>query len=284
MNKADILHFHDDIDLSFPFSLQRVNKPRIFSCHSLCYTWTFYAKQPLARKLFTGSADLFQVFSRRDAANLKTLGVVEDRIRIIPILMPTIVQSRVSEDRPKVSRDTVRIVWVGRIERSKGLIVLLKAANLLKNNFRNFELLIGGKVWDAGYYRELLDYKAAANLGEAHFTGFVGDLQSFLLDADIFASPSLKEVGPMTVLEAMGYGLPVVGSDVGAVPDFIVDNETGFVVPPGDPVAMATKLQLLVSDKKLRIRMGRKATERITSHFSYNRIFSMILDMYRELI
>jgi glycosyltransferase involved in cell wall biosynthesis len=217
--------------------------------------------------------------------NLERLGVAEDRIRIIPTSMPPGMEAlRVSEDRSRSSRDTVRIVWVGRIDRAKGLIVLLQAANLLKNDFRNFELLIGGKVWDAAYYRELLDYKAAANLEEAHFIGFVSDLQSFLLDADIFALPSLMEVGPATVLEAMGCGLPVVGSDVGAVPDDIVDNETGFLVPPGNPVALATKLRLLVSDEKLRIRMGRKARERAMSQFSYNRMFSMVLDMYRELV
>ncbi len=281
LKRFDVLHFHDDTDLSFPLTLTRMKKPRLFTCHSLPYSVDFYAHQTLARRLFTTSSDLFHVFSGVDARNLRHLGVKQDRIRIIPHGIDV---SLFNQNEEKITRDIVRIVWFGRIERSKGLIVLLRALNLLRSDFQNVELLIGGQVWNARYYRELVDYVRAVNLEEASFTGFVGDLPSFLHQADIFVLPSLSETFGIVNLEAMASGLPIVASSVGGVPDVVADNETGFLVPPGDPVKLAKKLRLLVTDRDLRRDMGRKGRQRVESLYSIDKMAASVLQTYRELV
>jgi len=275
-----LLHFHDDCDLSFPLAASRIKKPRIFTCHSLPYHIDFYAEHTLARRLFTTSADLFHVFSRNDEKGLKALGVPQDKLRVIPHGVDVALFN--SKDA-KLSRDTVRIVWFGRINRSKGVIVLLRALSILRNDFRNLELLIAGKG-DAQYYRELIDYKTAAKLEEAKFVGFVDDLPSFLRQADIFVLPSLMETFGIVNLEAMASGLPVVASSVGGVPEVVADNETGFLVPPGDPAKLAEKLGNLVGDDQLRRKMGSKGRRRVEEFFSLDRVFELVLNMYRELV
>jgi glycosyltransferase involved in cell wall biosynthesis len=226
------------------------------------------------------SADLFHVLSKYDARNLAALGVEGNKIRVIPHWIDI---NRFGKRRNDYSHDSVRIVWAGRIERAKGLMVLLKAVNLLRNEFQHLELLIGGRVWDPIYFGELINYKNGVNLEEAIFTGFVRDLSSFLHRADIFVFPSLTEVFGITILEAMAASLPVVASSVGAVPDIIADNYTGFLVPAGDSVELAHKLRPLIADSKLRRRMGRRGRERVESLFSVEKVFPSVLQMYHEL-
>jgi glycosyltransferase involved in cell wall biosynthesis len=279
LKRFDILHFHDESDLSFPLSLSRLKKPRLFSCHSLPYLVDFYAHHTLARRLFTTSADLFHVFSGVDARNLRRLGVQQERIRVAPHGIDVSLF-----DPKKTARDSVRIVWFGRIERSKGLIVLLKAFQLLEKEPQKVELVIGGKIWDVDCYRELARYRSAMNLNNISFSGFVADLPSFLQKADIFALPSLQETFGIVNLEAMASGLPIVASSVGGVPEVVADNETGFLVPPGDPVKLAEKLRLLITDRELRRDMGRRGRQRVESLYSIDKMAASVLRMYREFV
>jgi len=278
--RFDILHFHDDIDLSFPLSLRRMKKPKIFSCHSMPYTLGFYSQQPLSRKLFTTSSDLFHVFTRYDAKSLEGLGVEEGKIRVIPNFIDV---TRFKIGR-KESRDVIRIAWYGRISRTKGVIVLLKAFNLLKGEFPDLELLIGGEVWEADYFRELVDYTREMDLRHVRFTGFVSDVPSFLQEADIFVLPSFQETFGIVNLEAMASGLPVVASSISGIPEIVIDQVTGFLVPPGDPVKLAEKLRVLVVDRKLRRDMGRNGRERVLSTYSVEKVSKAVRDMYNELV
>jgi glycosyltransferase involved in cell wall biosynthesis len=255
----------------------------MFTCHNIHggIGLDFYRRRVIARNLFKNSADLFQVFSSRDMRQLSSLGIAEDKIRIIPNGVDThLFQPRLAER----SHNTVRIIWFGRIETAKGLIVLLRALKLLKNEARNFELLIGGRVWDEQYYKELLCFKDAAGLQEVRFLGFVENLPNFIREADIFVLPSLWETLPIVILEAMASGLPVVASTVGAVPEVIINNETGYLVPPGDPQALADKLRLLIDDPKLRRTMGNNARRRAESCFSIDDICDSVVKAYHEIM
>lgn len=277
----DLLHFHDDIDLSFPVSAARLRKPKIFSCHSLAATLGFYARNMVARRLFTESADLFHTFSRHGMRGLRELGIPQEKIRLIPHGVDV---SRFGHRR-KSSAGTVRIAWLGRIDRTKGIIILLKALSHLKTEHDSLELLIGGDPSDdPRYYRELVDYTRAARLPEVKFVGLIDDSPSFLQQADIFASPSLMETFGIVNLEAMASGLPVVASSVGGILDIVVDNQTGFLVHPGNSLELAEKLRLLINDPKLRQRMGCSGRERAEQLFSIDHVFSRVLNMYHELV
>ena len=110
------------------------------------------------------------------------------------------------------------------------------------------------------------------------------DVPELLARADVFALSSRSEGAPLSILEAMAAGLPVVSSRVGGVPELVVDGETGLLVPPGDPAAMAVALGRLVADAGLRYRLGAAGRERAQRCFDLRRQRCAHLDCYtREL-
>jgi glycosyltransferase involved in cell wall biosynthesis len=285
LDACDILHFHDEVDLSFPAFVSRIGKPRVFTLHSIENTFNYFKRNRLARKILLESADLFHVFSTSQRGKLQELGIEDDDIFVIPNGVD------ISQFKPAIRRPfrkAIRIVWLGRIERGKGLINLLKAIRLLKSTGtgrHDIEVRIGGIVWDHRYYEELLDYKRQKELNEVRFSGPVDRALSgvFFRQADIFVLPSLRESFPIVNLEAMASGLPVVASAVGGVPEAVVDGETGFLVPANDPESIAEKVSLLVTDDKLRRRMGRKARETAEEYYSIEAVATKILALYQEL-
>jgi glycosyltransferase involved in cell wall biosynthesis len=111
-----------------------------------------------------------------------------------------------------------------------------------------------------------------------------GTPSQLLLQADIFVCPSLSETFGIVNLETMASGLPIVATSVGAVPETLVENQTGFLVPPGNAEALAQKLSTLVGDNQLREHMGRMARKRAESLFSMDRISAEMASIYQELV
>lgn len=281
----DLLHFHDEVDLSLPTILIGVNKPKLFTLHSFENTFRYYQTNRIARAMLLKSTDMFHVFSDSQKTKLQSLGVKNEEITCIPHGVD------VREFKPatgRISRKAIRIVWLGRIERGKGLINLLESIKILKTTDAAkdcIEVRIAGSVWDSRYYDELLAYKRQMELDEVRFIGPVDRATAKILlrQADIFVLPSLRETFPLVNLEAMASGLPVIASAVGAIPDVVMDGETGFLVPPNDSASIAERLSFLVADDKLRRRMGRKARKRVEDYYSMDAVAKKILNLYSEL-
>ena len=98
---------------------------------------------------------------------------------------------------------------------------------------------------------------------------------------DVFVLPTLAEGTPNSIIEAMAHGLPVIASAVGGVPD-LVTRESGILVPPGDPKALASAMMLLASDHQLRKQMGREARARYEKLFSPEVVVPMLMDTYQR--
>jgi glycosyltransferase involved in cell wall biosynthesis len=119
---------------------------------------------------------------------------------------------------------------------------------------------------------------------DAKLLGWCTDVQALHRQWDVFAMPSLHEGFGLAALEAMGSGLPIVASDVGGLPELIEDSTTGYLVPPGDEVALAERLGHLLADEALRSRMGSAARERASREFSNARMAHLILEVYDRLL
>jgi glycosyltransferase involved in cell wall biosynthesis len=283
----DLLHFHDEVDLSFPISLRRMKKGKLLTFHtSIDALLPFFHANPMARRLLTKSASLFHVFSKIDKSSIVELGVGAENVRIVPHGVD------IHDFRPRsgeLEGRSVRIACICRIERRKGLIDLLAAARILKTQLAqgSFNIQIVGPVADNKYYHELLEYKERMHLEEVTFVGALAPdsrrITSFLQQSSIFTLPSLREAFGRVNLEAMACGLPVVATKVGAVPEVVVDSETGFLIPPNDPKNLAEKLAILIDDKELRKEMGRKGRKRIELLFSVEQTTPMMIDIYKEL-
>ncbi len=104
-----------------------------------------------------------------------------------------------------------------------------------------------------------------------------------LSHATVFACPSLYEPLGIVNLEAMACGTAVVGSRVGGIPEVVADGETGLLVPPGDPAALAAALNALVADPRWAAEMGRLGRARAEAEFGWSGIAAQTVALYAEL-
>ena len=95
------------------------------------------------------------------------------------------------------------------------------------------------------------------------------------------SSTPVPELLGQTLLEAMACGTPVIATNVGGMPETVIDGVTGFVVPPGDPPAMRSRLERLGTDPALAEKLGQAAAEHVRRHFSWDGVVDRCLEAYR---
>lgn len=120
--------------------------------------------------------------------------------------------------------------------------------------------------------------------GEVCFLGDQGDIAALLPAADVFLLPSEHESFGLAALEAMSCGVPVVGSNIGGLPEVIVDGETGYVCGPHDVTCMIRIVNELLEDEPRRVEMGLRARERAATRFGRDAIVQEYLRAYRRLL
>jgi glycosyltransferase involved in cell wall biosynthesis len=120
--------------------------------------------------------------------------------------------------------------------------------------------------------------------GKVELLGERRDTPELLHAADIFVLATRSESMPMSVLEAMAAGLPVVASEVGGLPEVVTEEQTGLLVPPGDPAALASAIARLLEDRELRVALGARGLERARTTFSLERFRGDHLNAYRALL
>ena len=149
--------------------------------------------------------------------------------------------------------DLIKLLYVGNIEKEKGLDSLLEALNYLQAKEINFILEIVGE----GPYRFFLEkeIKRLDLQDKVKFSGaimFGNELFQKYKSADIFVLPSLSEGIPKVLFEAMAFGLPIVATKVGGIPDIIKHLENGYLVKPGSPIQLAEAINVLIKNFDVR--------------------------------
>ncbi|HEX5165029.1 MAG TPA: glycosyltransferase [Thermomicrobiales bacterium] len=147
------------------------------------------------------------------------------------------------------------IVAVGRLTPQKGFAILAEAAAIVRTQCPDARFAIAGREADGA--AELRAAIQRHNLADVvQLMGQRSDVAQLLAAADIYVSPSLSEGAPVTHLEAMAAGAPVVATRVGGVPEIIRDGDNGLLVPAGQPVPLADALLRLLGDPVLARRMA----------------------------
>lgn len=169
----------------------------------------------------------------------------------------------------------------GRFVPLKGLTHLLRAFREL-SDVPNVRLALAG---DGPQRAELEREARELGLGDrVEFLGWESNLAPVFARWSIFVQPSLHDALPMTVLEAMAAGLPVVATSVEGLPEVVIDGETGLLVPPADSGALATAIRTLSLDGDLRSRLGAAARRRVEEHFSVEQMVDATLHVYDALL
>jgi len=175
--------------------------------------------------------------------------------------------------------ETPRIVGVGRLREPKDPLTLVRALALLRGPFQ--ATLVGSGPDEPEVEEEVRRMGLAASVLLA---GERDDVPELLASSSVFVLSSRSEALPVSVLEAIAAGLPVVATRVGGVPELVVDGETGFLVPPADPAALAAALQRLLDEPELRARLGAAGRVRAEEHFALDSFVESHLDLYRRAL
>ena len=164
----------------------------------------------------------------------------------------------------------------------KGHWVLVHALAILKGRGVTPSVVLFGR----GPMRENVAAlaEAAGVAGQIRFAGFRDDLHEWLGSFDFCVHPALKEGLGVAALQAGAAGVPVVGGKAGGIPEVIEDGKTGILCPPGDAGALATAIAGLLTDPDAARTMGRRARERIASHFSVDAMVEGNLEVYRRVV
>jgi len=169
----------------------------------------------------------------------------------------------------RISSDPIKIGTVSHLSREKGLKHLIEAAALIPDVKDRAQFIIVG---DGNCRTELQEFVREKELESCfQFLGFRTDSQILLKDFDLFVLPSLSEGLSSAIMEAMASALPVIGSEVGGIPELVKNGYNGLLIPPADPEKLARAIQHLVENPKILKQMGTRGRKRMEEEFTLDR-------------
>ena len=189
--------------------------------------------------------------------------------------------------RPDVSEDLlaqpsknhpISLVMVARFDQQKDHETLLRAAQIFPEVEVNF-IGDGPKLDTIQNLAKTLKMTDRVN-----FLGFCPDVAQYLSQGSIFTLISHWEGFPRTIVEAMRSRLPVIATDVGGVKEAVIDEVTGFCVPPRDIKALQEKLNCLITRPELREKMGQAGRERYEQEFTFEKMFQETFKVYETVL
>ena len=182
-----------------------------------------------------------------------------------------------------IRENDIMITTVGSLTPHKGQRYLIEAVAHSMKTHDNIRCFIVG---DGPLRVEFENYAISLGIGaHINFLGRVGDISEVINATDIFVMPSSGREGlGIAVLEAMAYGKPVIASDIGGLPEVVIDSATGYLVKPKDVHSIASVINKLVEDGSARIAMGSEGKRVFEERFKAKFMISRIDDLYKELL
>jgi glycosyltransferase involved in cell wall biosynthesis len=291
-SEFDIIHLHGGL-----LPIVQTSLPKIVTVHSLTKMEDYSTKlcdfHSLTIKLFSrfifpwerrviSSGNIITSVSNFVARELETYyGLDKDKIYVVG----NGVNTDFFTPKSSSSKGDVRyVLYSGRLSYEKGLLDLVASARYVCMEYPDLHFVIAGK---GPLERRLKKLVSKIGLDNKFF--FVGQadrnrILKLYQNAIVYVQPSYCEGLPTSLLEAMASGIPIVATSAGGIPDLVVNNETGFLVPPKNPRAMANALVVLLEDAKLRKRIGELARKRVERCFSWKAISNKLLNCYDLII
>jgi len=230
----------------------------------------------------SGAAFVSTVTRPLQAQVAEAVGLPHERIPVITMGVDT--QRFRPRTAPRKVSDALVLSTIARLNETKGHVHALRAIRTCLDQGHSIEYRIAGE----GPYREVIAAEIARlNLSE-HVT-LLGslpedDVRQLLEDCDAFVLPSfgLGEAAPVSVMEAMSCGLPVVCSIIGGTRDMITHDQDGLLIEQQDEAALAEAFATLASDAATRVRLGKAARDRAVDEFDYRRVSFRLLGCIRD--
>ena len=185
---------------------------------------------------------------------------------------------KLNEFEPEFSNKSY-ILFVGRLSKEKGVLTLLKAAKELDMSVR----IVG----DGSIKPDCEKFVKENEINNVDFLGYKSgdELKELFRNAAFIVFPSeCYENAPMTILEAFAYGKPVIGSNIGGIPEMIIDGETGLLFEPGNVNDLSEKIRYLFSDTSLIYQMGIKARKKVEEEYNAELHYQRLMEVYNKAL
>lgn len=286
--RVDLLHIHMSERLSVPrkgafvFTAAAFGVPVVMHLHGADFLDDYNSRSRLGRSFVRNVLNHSRVVlclgSFWKQTVIEHFGLAPDKVQVMHNAVPV---GAVVESSPALAAETAcKILFLGIVSERKGVPCLLQALAHPDMRALDWGCTFAGNG-EVETYR-----KAAEALGlgaRVRFTGWLCEREAreTLSRADIVVLPSRNEGLPMAILEAMSLGRAIVATPVGAIPDAIVNEETGLITPVGDAAALAAALSQLIKAPTLRHNLGEKAKQRFLKEFEISAYNDRLAEIYR---
>ncbi|MBM3924467.1 MAG: glycosyltransferase family 4 protein [SAR202 cluster bacterium] len=276
----DVIHLHEPMAPYLPLA--------VLQCSRSVNIGTFHAFHGSGRWYGWSSPMLRHWFDRLDgciavsqAAKKHVARFFPRQYEIIPNGIDLSLFNPCVKPLPEFQDGKVNILFVGRMEKRKGLRYLLEAYGQLKWEFPNIRLIVVGPGDpDRNCYRIMAErsLKDLVMVGPARYS----DLPRYYQTADIFCSPATgKESFGIVLLEAMALGKPIVATQIEGYSDILRNGHQALLARPKDSASLAEALAGLVKDTEMRAEMGRRGLEEVRQ-YSWERVAWRVVDYYES--
>jgi colanic acid/amylovoran biosynthesis glycosyltransferase len=232
--------------------------------------------------------DLFLCVSERIKKKLIALGCPEQKI-LVHRCGVDMAEFRRSSSEPNTNA-RVSVLTVARLVEKKGVEDGIRAVTkLLKKHDCIDYKIVGDGPLKADLQKLIEELQAGKNITLLGWRR-QEEIVELLRQAEIFLAPSVtgktgdEEGIPVTLMEALAQSLPVVSTAHAGIPELVQDGESGFLVPEGDPDALAERLERLVADPELRSRMGRNGRRAVEEHYNIDQLNDRLVEIYQQLV
>jgi len=272
------------------YYLSRINKQTAGKALVLFHGWDEFLaariqKNILLRRLFRciyGKARLLTVLCRSFKDSLVKMGIPAEMISVVTTMYR---EGHIpAKDSKHADRDSVQVLFMGRLFKSKGPYVAAEAAKILLENGNRVRFVLAGEGPEyVGLQKYIQDH------GLAEYVSLPGNIvgeekKNILRSSDIFVLPSVGEGCPIALLEAMGSGLAVVSTPVGAVPDIIEQEKNGLLVKTCSGKSFSQAVLRLIKDKNLLRRMQSLNRKEAKQSYSAEVVTRKIESLYSSII
>lgn len=283
-DKPEIVHIHSSFGPSFyrklPFIYMAswAKIPIINHVHgsefNLLYTNASDKKKKLVEKVW-GKCTAFVALSNFWK---ETFSVIVPKEKIVIIKNFSIIA-----DNIKKNNINNQVLFLGAINKMKGCYDIPEVVALIKKEIPEITFVIAGK----GDIEEVKEIAKSKNVEKnLIFLGWIKgeEKDKILRESDIFFLPSYTEGMPMSILDAMGYSLPIISTKVGAIPEIVHNGENGYIYDPGDVEGFAESITLLLQNERDLLAAGNKSLEIVKEKYSLNKHILEIEKMYYRLL
>ena len=181
------------------------------------------------------------------------------------------IDESIKEDNTGNGNTIPRLLFLSNLLESKGVIVLLDALKILKDQGYSFVCdFVGGetKEIDAKRFNEEVEMRGLKDIAVYLGRKYGDEKEAAFESADIFVLPTYNDCFPLVLLEAMQHRLPCITTKEGCIPDMVKDGENGFLAEKKDPESLAGSIGKLLKDKDLRLKMGEDGYQKLMAYFT----------------